>query len=171
MKLMFAGENATYVSVSAPAGDGIVWVSAYGGYEVHKIRLGIDPGLVINHGCFLGMISSSQGINYWNDYVKVGSTNGLFQSMMTDTGLVMKIKDSVPSKRPNAVCYVLTQRLNRSHFDEYVQHISLAVAKTAMSGSNHSESAGDGLKRAAANQAFKALGFGGKKRTHRKKRV
>ena len=169
IKLMFAGANATYVNVSSPVGDGIVWISAYGGYEVHKIRMGVDPGLMINHGCFLGMLKSSQGIDYWSDYVKVGSTNGMLQAMMTDTGLVMKIKDTVPSKRQGAICLVLTQRLNQSHFEEYVHGISKAAAKEVMGNSSSSQPQ-QSIKREAISGALGMFGMG-RKRTLRKKRV
>lgn len=165
IKLMFAGENATYVSVSAPSGDGIVWVSAYGGYEVHKIRMGVDPGLVINHGCFLGMLTSSQGINYWSDYVKVGSTNGMLQAMMTDTGLVMKIKDSVPPKRQGVSCFVLTQRLNQSHFEEYIHNISTVAAKKLIGNSSSPQP--QSIKREAISGALGMFGLGRKTRRNR----
>jgi uncharacterized protein (AIM24 family) len=141
-KLLFAGGTLSYVSVSAPpgSGGGSVWIYAYGGHETHEIEMGVHPPLFINHGCFLGMKSEGQGIQYWSDYVKVGTANGFLNSIFTDTGFLMKIQDSVPPKRPGTKVTVMTQSLNRAHFEKYINTIAKTQAQEVMSSQSDSES-------------------------------
>lgn len=165
IKLLFAGENAIYVNVSAPEGPGTVWVYAYGGYEVHNIRMGVDPGIVINHGCFLGMLASSGETDYWSDYVSVSTTNGIFQSLATDTGMVMKITDDNPPIRPNALCNVLTQRLNITHLNDYIANISRQTIRSE--NYNQPETLKESVEHQAVSNAFKMMGSARSNKTYK----
>lgn len=165
-KLLFAGGNLSYVSISAPADDGIAWIYAYGSSETHEIEMGASPPLFINHGCFLGMKSEAGGVNYWSDYVKVGTSNGLLQAIFTDTGFVMKISDTVPPKRPGVKCVVMTQSLNRAHFEKYINNIAKTEAQSVMA----SQSSSDGSSGSTVTGLIPALWRMGNGGTHTFKR-
>ena len=131
-RLLFAGQNAAYTTVAASAEDGIVWVSAYGGVDVHQIPMGTGSTvpLFINNGCFLGMLTKTGAVDFWQDYVRVGTAGGFFNAIFTNIGFVMKIQDKNPPIRPGPLtCLVLTQSLNRQHLDEYIRKIAERVAQ------------------------------------------
>jgi len=120
------GQGLTYVTVSADSGPGTVWVSAYGGYETHEIDVS-SRAFYINHGSFLGMLSRTSTVNYWSDYVTVGTTNGIVNAIFSGVGLVMKVQDRTPSIRGPATCKVLTQSLDRGHLESYIKGIANTV--------------------------------------------
>lgn len=131
-RLLFAGQNAAYTTVAASTEDGIVWVSAYGGVDVHQIPMGTGSTvpLFINNGCFLGMLTKTGAVDFWQDYVRVGTAGGFFNAIFTNIGFVMKIQDKNPPIRPGPLtCLVLTQSLNRHHLDDYIRRIAEQVAQ------------------------------------------
>jgi len=127
-RMMFVGENLTYTTVSASQGTaGTVWVSSYGAIEKHEINMGTGSTvpLFINNGCFLGMLDNDGAINFWNDYVSVGTANGFFSAMFTQLGWMMKIQDTTPPRRPGPVkVTVLTQSLNPHNLEKYIANIA-----------------------------------------------
>lgn len=130
-RLMFVGQDVVYTTVEASDSDGIVWVSAYGAAVKHELTLGVADSvpLFINNGCFLGMLDYKDGIDYWHDYVDVGTANGLFSALFTQLGWVMKIQDSQPRVREGPItCSVITQSLNPHNFERYVSNIAAKVA-------------------------------------------
>jgi hypothetical protein len=127
-KSFIGGQGLTYVTVTADAGPGLVWVSAYGGSEMHEIDVS-NRALYINHGSFLGMLSKSSTVNYWSDYVTVGTTNGIMNAIFTGVGAVMKIQDRTPSIRGPVTCKVLTQSLDRSHLESYINNLAKVQAQ------------------------------------------
>jgi uncharacterized protein (AIM24 family) len=130
-RMMFIGENLTYTTVSANQGTaGSVWVSCYGAVEKHEINMGSGSTvpLFINNGCFLGMLDNDGAHNYWNEYVSVGTANGLFNAMFTQLGWVMKIQESNPP-RGVAKCVVLTQSMNPHNFEKYIANIAQKVVE------------------------------------------
>lgn len=147
-RLMFVGENVVYTTITAQNEGGLAWVSAYGALEIHDIKMGTGSSvpLFINNGCFLGMIDRDSRHNYWEEYVSVGTAQGLLNAMFTQIGFVMKIQDSIPS-RGVATCRVLTQSLNPHNFEKY-------VSKIAQSAINNSRPA------AAPMQSQGFFGFG-----------
>ena len=124
-RMLFVSENLTYVTVSAGDTAGTVWVSAHGGCETHIKEMGANSmPFFINNGCFLGMLDSSNGINYYKDYVRVGLPSSFFQSIFTQLGFVMKIQDTVPPRRAEKVqCVVLTQSLNPHNLEKFIANI------------------------------------------------
>ena len=133
-RLAFAGEGLTYTTVVADKGsDGVVWVTAHGACEFHELSMGTGSSipLYINNGCFLGMLETSEGINYWNDYVSVGTPNSMFSAFFTQLGFVMKVQDSKFPTRP-ARCLVLTQSLNPHNLEHYVKRIAERAAESVM---------------------------------------
>jgi len=147
-RLMFAGQSTIYTTVAAAQTDGIVWVSAYGGVDVHQIPMGTGSTvpLFINNGCFLGMLTRSPTVDFWQDYVRVGTAGGFFNAIFTNIGFVMKIQDKNPPIRPGPLtCFVLTQSLNRHHLDEYIKKIAERVASEYMRSSSGSGGAVGGL--------------------------
>jgi len=127
-RMMFIGENLTYTTVAANQGTaGSVWVSSYGAIEKHEIEMGTGSTvpLFINNGCFLGMLDNNGAVNFWNDYVSVGTANGFFSAMFTQLGWVMKIQDTVPPRRPGPLkVTVLTQSLNPHNFEKFIAKIA-----------------------------------------------
>ena len=124
-QMMFAGQNLTYTTITADKGTGgTVWVSAHGGVEKHEIEMGSPNStpLFINNGCFLGMIDSNQSVNFWRDYVSVGTANSLLSAMFTQLGFVIKIQDTYPPLR-QVKCIVLTQSLNQQNMEKYIANI------------------------------------------------
>ena len=137
-RLMFVGQGVTYTTVEATDGDGIVWVSAYGAAVKHDMTLGVADSvpLFINNGCFLGMLDYKDGIDYWHDYVDVGTANDLFSALFTQLGWVMKIQDKEPRVREGPItCSVITQSLNPHNFERYVSNIAAKVASAPSSSS------------------------------------
>lgn len=133
-RLMFVGENVTYTTVKADQGsEGTVWISAYGGLVRHDMDMGTADTvpLFINNGCFLGMLDNNGIINFWEDYVDVGTANGLFSAMFTQLGWVMKIQDTNPPKHPGPLrCTVLTQSLNPHNLERYIANIANTTSNT-----------------------------------------
>jgi uncharacterized protein (AIM24 family) len=139
-RMMFIGENLTYTTVSADQGTaGTVWISAYGAVEKHDIAMGTGSSvpLFINNGCFLGMIDHDSTHNYWNDYVSVGTANGMFSAMFTQLGWVMKIQDSQMNKG-QVNCTVLTQSLNPHNLEKYIANIAQKVVEKSKSSQGSS---------------------------------
>lgn len=132
-RMMFIGENLTYTTVSANQGTaGSVWVTAHGGIEKHELTMGTGSTvpLFINNGCFLGMMDNNGSVNFWNDYVSVGSANGLLSAMFTQLGWVMKIQDTTPPVRPGPIkCVVLTQSLNPQNLEKYIASIARKIVE------------------------------------------
>jgi uncharacterized protein (AIM24 family) len=131
-RLLFAGQDLTYTTVTAKDSDGIVWITAHGSCEMHELPMGQGATpLYINHGCFLGMLDKSDGIDYWKDYVTVGTANSLFSAIFTQLGILMKIQDTKVPNRPTR-CIVLTQTLNPKNLEKFVQRIAERVAESVM---------------------------------------
>jgi len=132
-RMMFIGENLTYTTVSANQGTaGSVWVTAHGGIEKHELTMGTGSTvpLFINNGCFLGMMDNNGSVNFWNDYVSVGTANGLLSAMFTQLGWVMKIQDTTPPRRPGPIkCVVLTQSLNPQNLEKYIASIARKIVE------------------------------------------
>jgi uncharacterized protein (AIM24 family) len=132
-RMMFIGENLTYTTVSASQGTaGSVWVSSFGAIEKHEIEVGTGSTvpLFINNGCFLGMLDNNGAVNFWSDYVSVGTANGFFSAMFTQLGWVMKIQDTVPPRRPGPLkVTVLTQSLNPHNFEKFIAKIAENTVK------------------------------------------
>jgi len=132
-RLAFAGQGVTYTTVTADQ-DGIVWISAHGACEYHEIQMGSQgTPLFINNGCFLGMLDNDGAIDYWKDYVSVGTPNSIMSAVFTQLGFVMKIQDTVPPKR-SARCLVLTQSLNPHNLEHFVRDIAKQVVEQHMRG-------------------------------------
>ena len=134
-KMIFVGQDVTFVQIFAKDTDGTVWISAHGACETHMLPMGIETSkpFFINNGCFLGMLSNKDGINYYKDYVKVGLPSSLFQSVFTDLGFVMKIQDSKPVIRPGPIqCLVLTQSLNPHNLEKFIHNIAEQTARQVM---------------------------------------
>jgi len=133
-RLMFVGENVTYTTVKADQGsEGTVWICAYGGLVRHDMDMGTSDTvpLFINNGCFLGMLDNNGIINFWEDYVDVGTANGLFSAMFTQLGWVMKIQDTNPPKHTGPIrCTVLTQSLNPHNLERYIANIANTTSNT-----------------------------------------
>jgi len=127
-RLIFVGENLVYTTVKADKGtEGTVWVSSFGGVVKHDMDMGTADTvpLFINNGCFLGMLDNNGIIDFWDDYVDVGTAHGLFSAMFTQLGWVMKIQDTNPPKHAGPVrCTVLTQSLNPHNFERYIANIA-----------------------------------------------
>ena len=159
-RMLFVSENLTYVTVSATNGPGVVWVSAHGACETHTFDMGTanTSPFYINNGCFLGMLDSSNGINYYKDYVRVGLPSSLFQSMFTQLGFVMKIQDTVPPIRPGPVrVVVLTQSLNPHNLEKFISKIVETKVNEAMS-------------RQSSQRIVQDM-FGGKRNTIRRRKI
>jgi uncharacterized protein (AIM24 family) len=134
-RMLFVSENLTYVTVSASTSPGVVWVSAHGACETHTLEMGTPASspFFINNGCFLGMLDTSNGLNYYKDYVRVGLPSSMFQSMFTQLGFVMKIQDTVPPIRPGPIrVIVLTQSLNPHNLEKFISRIAEAKVNEAM---------------------------------------
>ena len=166
-RMSFVNGNLTYVTVAAAATAGVVWISGYGGVERHEIILGANSKpLFINNGCFLGMLSNKENIDYWKDYTTLHLPGGVFNSFMTNIGFMMQIGDKNPKTplRPSGKLIVYTQTLNPRNLEEYVDRI--ARKETGNSG--------DTVKGAIAKESGKAaVGFlgslfsGGRRYTRR----
>ena len=125
-RMVFVGQNVSFVQINAPETDGIVWISAHGAAEVHSIEFGTGNAnpFYINNGCFLGMVAQKNGIDYFKDYVRVGLASTMFTSFFTDIGFVMKIQDSIPPRRSHPTHFtVLTQSLNPHNLEKYISRI------------------------------------------------
>jgi len=76
------------------------------------------------------MLTQTPSVDFWQDYVRVGTAGGFFNSIFNRLGFIMKIQDKSPPIRPGPLtCIVLTQSLNRHHLDEYIRNIATAVAQ------------------------------------------
>jgi len=136
-KSVLAGQNIVYTEVSTQDGkSGIVWISAHGALEKHEIQMGKNSEtLLINDGVFLGMLSEDKDkkINYWEQFVNVGSANGFFKGLLTGTALMMRIEDK-NNLHNDSKCIVYTQSLNIRNLHNYVQ--SIAISSTSQNNSN-----------------------------------
>jgi len=163
-RMSFINGNLTYVTISAGDTVGVVWVTGYGGVEKHEITMGENSiPLLINNGCFLGMLSTKGDIDYWKDYTSITVPGGVYTAFMTKIGFVMKIGDSTPPKRFNPVtCTVYTQTLNPRNLEEYVDRIArkeIASAERDTIAGTVAAKAADGL--------FSRIFSGGNRRTRR----
>ena len=169
-RLMFVGENLTYTTISASDSPGTVWITSYGAIEKHELQMGTGSTvpLFINNGCFLGMLDNNGAINFWNDYVTVGTANGMFSAMFTQLGWIMKIQDTSPPRRPGPViCTVYTQSLNPHNFEKYIAHIAQNVVDKSRTSSSSSyltsgvgHSANPAILGTAAGVGLGAAGMG-----------
>jgi len=159
-RMSFTNGNLTYVTVSAADTVGVVWVTGYGGVEKHELTMGENSiPLLINNGCFLGMLSTKGDIDYWKDYTTLSVPGGVFTAFMTKIGFVMKIGDSTPPKRYNPVtCTVYTQTLNPRNLEEYVDRIARREVESARAAPVAAE---------AASGLFSGFFSGGNRRTRR----
>ena len=130
-RMSLANGNLTYVTITAPKEKeetGVVWVTGYGGVERHEIQVG--PGsipLLINNGCFLGMLSLDNTIDYWKDYTTLSVPGGILGAFMTNIGFVMKVGEKNPDhpiRSDLTTCTVYTQTLNPRNLEEYVDRIA-----------------------------------------------
>ena len=147
-RLIFVGENLVYTTVKADKGtEGTVWVSSFGGVVKHDMDMGTADTvpLFINNGCFLGMLDNNGIIDFWDDYVDVGTAHGLFSAMFTQLGWVMKIQDTNPPKHAGPVrCTVLTQSLNPHNFERYIANIAKQTVSSNTSVLTSGYGAGQG---------------------------
>jgi len=131
-KSAISGQNIVYTEVSTQDGNsGIVWISAHGALEKHEIQVGKNSDtLLINDGVFLGMLSEDKdkNINYWKQYVNIGSANGFFKGLLTGTALMMRIENKYNLEN-DSKCIVYTQSLNIHNLDNYVKSIAIRYAK------------------------------------------
>ena len=127
-RLSFVGQGVTYTTITAKDTDGVAWVTAHGACEFHELTMGQGSSvpLFINNGCFLGMLDNDGKINFWNDYVSVGTPNSMFSAVFTQLGFVMKIQDTKFPTRPTR-CVVLTQSLNPHNLEHYIRKIAERV--------------------------------------------
>jgi hypothetical protein len=65
----------------------------------------------------------NKNINYWDNFVNVGSANGFFKGLLTHTALLMRIEDNNKNASDNTKCIVYTQSLNIRNFQNYIQSI------------------------------------------------
>jgi len=161
-RMSFVNGNLTYVTVTATNTVGVVWVTGYGGVEKHEIKMGENSiPLLINNGCFLGMLSTKGDIDYWKDYTTISVPGGVFTAFMTNIGFVMKIGDSTPPKRSNPItCILYTQTLNPRNLEEYVDKIARKEVESA------STRTATPIAAEVAGGLFKMFS-GGKRRTRR----
>jgi len=127
-RMSFVNGNLTYVTITATTEVGVVWVTGYGGVTKHEIIVGLNSiPLLINNGCFLGMIDNTKDIDYWKDYTTLTTPGGLFSSFMTDIGFVMKVGEKnplQPLRGGKVICTVYTQTLNPHAFEKYIEGIA-----------------------------------------------
>lgn len=126
-KAALGGQTILYSEISSKDGNpGTVWISSYGGIQKHEIKMGVNTEkLFINDGCFLGMLSSKNKIDYWDKFVNVGSANGFLKGLLTKTALLLKIEDKKPlSENNDKKCIVYTQTLNLRNLDTRIALIA-----------------------------------------------
>jgi hypothetical protein len=159
-RMSFINGNLTYVTVSAADTVGVVWVTGYGGVEKHEIKMGENSiPLLVNNGCFLGMLSTKGDIDYWKDYTTISVPGGVFTAFMTNIGFVMQIGDSTPPKRLNPVtCTIYTQTLNPRNLEEYVDRIARKEVESARA---------EPIVAEVADGFFSGMFRGGNRRTRR----
>jgi uncharacterized protein (AIM24 family) len=138
-KMAFTGQNVIYTEISTHDDKpGIVWISSYGAIEKHEIQMGKHSDkLVINDGVFLGMLSEDKNkkINYWNKFIHIGSANGFFKGLLTNTALLMNIEDKNHEASDDVKCILYTQSLNIRNFNNYIQSISINSSNNNMTSS------------------------------------
>ena len=126
-KAYIAGQNILYTEVSTQDGKpGIVWISSYGAIEKHEIQMGKNSEkLLINDGVFLGILAEDKDkkINYWDKFVNVGSANGFFKGLLTNTSLMLNIEDKAHNASNDTKCTVYTQSLNIGNLNNYIKSI------------------------------------------------
>jgi len=142
--MMIAGQSGMYVEIINKSNIvGTIWISSNGAIEKHEVEVGTGTTtpLYINAGCFLGMISndSTKNINYWKDYITEGMVNdSIFSSMFTSVGVLLKVKDTIPPKRPGPIkIEVLTQSLNPANLDNKIRQIAQSVVEQATRFNNN----------------------------------
>ena len=96
--------------------------------------------LLINDGVFVGMLSEdkNKNINDWVNYVNIGSANGFFKGLLTNTALLMSIYDKKQVIKDDITCIVYTQSLNIRNLNNYIH--SIAVNTVNPSNNNNSDS-------------------------------
>jgi uncharacterized protein (AIM24 family) len=161
-RMSFVNGNLTYVTITAPTEVGVVWVTGYGGVTKHEIIVGLNSiPLLINNGCFLGMIDNTKDIDYWKDYTTLTTPGGLFSSFMTDIGFVMKVGEKnplQPLRGGKVICTVYTQTLNPHAFEKYIE----GIARRESGGTSVKGEVAEGV----ATGIF-SLFSGGRRRTRR----
>ena len=88
--------------------------------------------LVINDGVFLGMLSEDKDkkMKYWDRFVNIGSANGFFKGLLTQTALLMNIEDQKHNAPDNTKCIVYTQSLNIRNLQNYIVSLSQPQSNT-----------------------------------------
>jgi uncharacterized protein (AIM24 family) len=166
-RMSFVNNNVTYITATATNTVGVIWVVGHGGVEKHEIQMGSNTiPLMINNGCFLGMLSQNETIDYWKDYTSLTQPGSIFNAFMTDIGFMMSVGEKNPAQpiRPGrVVCTLYTQTLNPRNLEEYVDRIARQVKD-----SGHSEGSTVGTV-VAEGAATGILSFfqGGQRRTRR----
>ena len=126
LKSIFSSGTIVYTEISLINGDsGTVWINSFGGIEKHEVQLGEkSEKLYINDGCFLGMLSNKENMDYWDECIKVGSASGFFSGLFTNTAILLKVEDKkLSAKNNNMKCIVYTQSINKINFDKYITSI------------------------------------------------
>jgi hypothetical protein len=146
-RMSFINNSFTYVTITAKDTVGVAWVSGYGGVEKHEVLLGTNSiPLMINNGCFLGMLSLDNTIDYWKDYTTIGTPSGVYDAFMTNIGFVMKIQDTTPPKREGRIlCTVYTQTLNPRNLEEYIDRIARREIDRGAASSSSATTAATGI--------------------------
>jgi len=125
-KAFMGGQNILYTEVRTHDNNpGIIWISSHGGIEKQEIRMGSEK-IVINDGVFLGMLAEDKNkkINYWNSFVHIGSANGFFKGLLTNSALLLNIHDQYNNAPLNTTCIVYTQSLNIRNLHNFIQLIA-----------------------------------------------
>ena len=136
-KASLGGQNILYIELSTiDNSPGYIWVSSYGSIKKHEVLINKEDNnkLYINDGNFLGILSEDKNkkINYWDDCVNVGSANGFFKGLITQTALLLKIQYNKKSKHINDLnCIVYTQSLNIRNYESYILNIALTAVRDA----------------------------------------
>ena len=129
LKGALGGQSILYTEISSiDDKPGVVWISSYGAIQKHEINMGEkSDSLYVNDGCFLGMLSEdkTEKINYWENFVNVGSANGFLKGLLTNTALLLKIEDKKLLSANNDVkCIVFTQTLNMRNLNNHIALIA-----------------------------------------------
>jgi len=136
-KAALGGQNILYIELSTiDQSPGYIWVSSYGSIKKHEVLINKDDinKLYINDGNFLGILSEDKNlnINYWKECVNVGSANGFFKGLLTQSALLLKIQYNKNFKRTEDLkCIVYTQSLNIRNLDAYIMGVSLTAMNNA----------------------------------------
>jgi uncharacterized protein (AIM24 family) len=139
-KAVISGQNILYIEISSVDGKpGIVWISSHGAIQKHEVKMGQNSEkLLINDGVFVGMLSEdkNKNINYWDNYVNIGSANGFFKGLLTNTALLMSIYDKKQVIKDDITCIVYTQSLNIRNLNNYIHSIAVNTVNPSNNNNN-----------------------------------